>query len=86
MTFKEQTQQIVERGKELAEEGKQRQITIRNRDGQKIVSTNLTIVVAVSLFLMVTGFLSAPLVIIAAAFAYWRGWQFEYSGNQVTEV
>lgn len=86
MTFKEQTQQIVERGKELAEEGKQRQITLNNRDGQELVSTNLTIVVAVSLFLLVTGFLSAPLVIIAAAFGYWRGWRLDYSGNQVAEV
>ena len=86
MTFKEQTQNMVERGKELAEEGKQRHITIRNRDGQEIVSSNLTIVAAVSLVLLVTGFLSAPLVIIAAIFAYWRGWKFEYSGNRLTEV
>jgi len=68
--IKEQAQQIVERGKELAEENNQRYLVLRKADGSEVFETSVTVAAGVALFLLVTGFLSWPLILIAAIAAY----------------
>ena len=82
MIVQAQAEQFVERGKQLAEDGKQHQLIVRNRDGSPLVSTNATVVVGVSLLLLVTGFLSLPLVAIVALIGYWKGLRVEYTPSQ----
>jgi uncharacterized protein DUF4342 len=68
--FNQEAQNLIEQGKQVVTEGKQRQIILRKQDGTQIVETNLTVVAGVGLFLLLTGFLTLPLVLIAALVAY----------------
>jgi len=68
--FNEQAKNMVERGKELVEEGKQRQLVLLKQDGSQIFETNLTVAAGVTVALLVMGFLTWPIVLIAAIAAY----------------
>jgi uncharacterized protein DUF4342 len=68
--FNQQSRNIVERGKEAIAEGKQRNLVFRKQDGSKIFETNLTIAAAVSIVLLFSGFVTFPIVLIAAIAAY----------------
>ena len=68
--FKEQAQNLAERGKELAEAGKQRHIVLRKQDGSQLFEVSVTVAAAVAFFALITGFLSWPIILIAAIAAY----------------
>lgn len=68
--FNQEAQSIKERGKELIAKGNQRQVVLHKQDGTQIVATSLTITASVGLFLLVTGFITFPIIVIAAIVAY----------------
>lgn len=68
--FNQQAQNMIERGKEAAEQGKQRHLVLRKQDGTQIVETNLTVAVAVGFVLVISGFLTWPIMLITAIAAY----------------
>ena len=65
-TIKTQANEMVARGKDLVAEGKQRQVLFINRDNKTLLTTNLTVVVGVAIFSLLTGFITFPIVVIAA--------------------
>ena len=68
--FNEQAQNIMERGKAVVVEGNQRHLVLRKQDGTQLFETSLTVVAAVAFVALITGFLSWPIVLIAAIAAY----------------
>lgn len=64
--IKNQTNNLVEHGKVLVNQGNQRQLVLQSKAGNTLIQSKLTIVAAVTAFLLLTGFISIPLVIIAA--------------------
>ena len=68
--FNEQAQTFVERGKELVAEGNQRHLVLLKQDGTELFQTRLTVAVGVAFVALITGFLSWPVVLIAAIAAY----------------
>lgn len=64
--IKNQTNNLVEHGKVLVNQGNQRQLVLQSKAGNTLIQSKLTIVAAVTAFLLFTGFISIPLVIIAA--------------------
>ena len=68
--FNQQAQNIVERGKVAVAEGNQRHLVLRKQDGTQVFETTLTMAAGVGLFLLVTGLLSWPIILIAAITAY----------------
>lgn len=72
-TIKTQANDLVARGKDLVTEGNQRQLVFRNKEGKVLVETSLTMAVGISLFLMITGFVSIPLLVIATGIAMFMG-------------
>lgn len=72
-TIKTQANDLVARGKDLVAEGNQRQLVFRNKEGKVLVETSLTMAVGISLFLMITGFVSIPLLVIATGIAMFMG-------------
>lgn len=84
--FNQQAQNFLAQGKQVAAKGKQRQLTLRKQDGTQIVETNLTIVAAGGLFLLLTGFLTWPIVLIGAAVAYVTKVKLELSHNNTSHL
>lgn len=68
--FNQEAQNIIERGKELVAEGNQRQLVFLKKDGTQLFETSLTIALGVTVGLLVMGFLTWPVVLIAAIAAY----------------
>jgi hypothetical protein len=68
--FNQQAQTIMERGKEVVAEGKQRHLVLRKQDGTQLFETNLTVAAGATVGLLVMGFLTWPVVLIAAIAAY----------------
>lgn len=63
--IKVQTNNLVEQAKSLVNQGNQRQLVLQTKEGKTLIQSKVTIVAAVSLFLLATGFISIPLVVIA---------------------
>lgn len=68
--FNEQAQNIIERGKEVVAEGKQRHLIVRKQDGTQLFATNLTVAAGVGIVLLVMGWLTLPFILIATAVVY----------------
>lgn len=66
----QQAQNIVEQGKAIVAEGNQRHLVLHKQDGTEIFATSLTVATAVGVVLLVSGFLTWPIVLIAALVAY----------------
>lgn len=71
--IKTQAQDLMQRGQDLVEEGNQRQLVFLSKAGNPVVQTKLTIAAGVGAFLLITGIVSLPLVIIASVIAYMMG-------------
>lgn len=80
------TTDLKARGKELVSEGNQRQLVFRNKAGNTFFETTLTIVVGVSAFLVLTGFVSIPLLVVAGAIAMVMGVQVEVQQAPLAEA
>ena len=72
------------RGQELVAEGNQRHLVFYNKSGQEYFQTSLTIAAAVSVFLLLTGILSIPLVLIAGIIATVAGVRVDLVNSQQT--
>lgn len=66
----EQAQNIVERGKAVVAEGNKRYLVLRKQDGAELFETSVTVAAGVAFVALITGFLSWPIVLIAAIAAY----------------
>ena len=69
LNIKNQTNNLLEQGKSLVNAGNQRQIVFQTKEGKTLIQSKLTIVVAVAVFLLITGFVSIPVVAIATIIA-----------------
>ncbi|MGB7342253.1 MAG: DUF4342 domain-containing protein [Phototrophicaceae bacterium] len=83
MTLKTQTQNIKVRGQELIAQGNQRQVIFRKKSGESLFETNLTIVAGVTAFMVITGFVSIPLIVIGAVVAMLMGIRVEVDNRSV---
>ena len=80
----ETVQTLKTRGQELVAEGNQRSLVFRNKNGQEYFQTSLTIATAVTVFLLLTGFLSIPVVLIGGAIATVAGVRVDLVNSQQT--
>ncbi|MEO1286911.1 MAG: DUF4342 domain-containing protein [Chloroflexota bacterium] len=72
-TIKTQANDLMERGKDLVEQGNQRQVVFLSKTGSSIVEVKLSIAVGVAVVLLITGLVSLPFVAIVALVAYMMG-------------
>lgn len=63
--IKVQTNNLVEQAKTLVNEGNQRQLVLQTKEGKTLIQSKATTAAAVALFLLITGFISIPLLVIA---------------------
>lgn len=80
-TMKTEANNLVARGKELVAEGSQRQLVFRTKAGRTLVEPTLTLTVAVAAFLLITGFISMPFIVIAMVVGLVMGIQVEVRHN-----
>jgi hypothetical protein len=80
----QQTQNIIERGKEVVARGNQRHLVLRKQDGTQLFETSLTIAVAVGVALLVSGFITFPVIVIAALAAYFTKVRAELRRDEPT--
>jgi len=66
----QQTQNVIERGRAAIKQGNDRKIVIRTKEGKQILQSSLTVVAGVGAFLLLTGFISWPIIVIAAIAGY----------------
>lgn len=84
--LKSKTTDLKARGEELIVKGNQRQLVFRNKAGKTFFETTLTIVAGVSAFLLLTGFVSVPLLVVAGAIAMFMGVRVELQHNESVSV
>lgn len=76
-TMKTEANNLVARAKDLVAEGNQRQLVFRTKEGKTLIEPTLTLTVAVAAFLLITGFISIPFMVIATVVGMVMGVQVE---------
>jgi len=83
-TLKTEANNLVERGKELVAQGNQRRLVFRNKDGKALVQSSLTVAAAIAFVMLVTGFISIPMIVIASIIAMVWGIRVEVQNTSTT--
>lgn len=83
MTLKTQAENIKVRGQELVAQGNQRQVIFRKKSGEALFETNLTIVAGVTALMVITGFVSIPLIILAVVVSMLMGIRVEVENRVI---
>ena len=76
-----QSQTLKARAQELIEAGKRRTVVAQTKSGKMILNANLNLVLGVLAFLLIIGFVSIPILLIAAFLAVFFGVKVEVLHN-----